>query len=83
MADLPRVLQYNKRDLPGVFPTELLRRELNPSGYPDVEASAINNLGVMESLESIARQVMDKLERGQQLPNRQGSGHDHTDSLSY
>ena len=83
VADLPRVIQYNKRDLPGVFPTELLRRELNPSGYPDVEASAINNLGVMESLESIARQVMDKLERGQQLPNRQGSGHDHTDSLSY
>ncbi len=67
VAELPRAIQYNKRDLPGIFPIEVMRKELNSSEYPDFEASALNNIGVMESLESIARQIMDKLEQGQKI----------------
>jgi mutual gliding-motility protein MglA len=84
VADLPRVIQYNKRDLPEIFSVELMRKELNPSGYPDIEASAISNLGVMESLESIARQVMDKLEQGQKsLTPKGGAPYSNSHSLSY
>ena len=83
VADLPRVIQYNKRDLTDIFPIEILRHELNPSGYPDVEASAINHIGITESLEAIARQIMDKLEHGQQHLTSKGKNYGHSDSLPY
>src|SRR5262245_23408713 len=37
---LPRVFQYNKRDLPGAVSVERLRAQLNPAGLPDFEATA-------------------------------------------
>ena len=83
VAELPRVIQYNKRDLPGIFPVEILRQELNAAGYPDIEAAATKSLGVMECLEAIARQIMDKLEQGQHQMSHTGAHHGHTDSLSY
>lgn len=83
VADLPRVVQYNKRDLPDIFPIEILRQQLNPSGYPDVEASATNNLGITESLEAIAQQIMDKLEQGKHQQTSKGGDHAHSDSLPY
>ena len=83
VAEIPRVIQYNKRDLPGIFPIEILRNELNPSGYPDFEAAAVKNLGVLESLESLARQIMEKLEQGQKRTSSKGSSHGHSESLSY
>lgn len=83
VAEIPRVIQYNKRDLPGIFPIEILRNELNPSGYPDFEASALKNLGIVETLENLARQIMDKLDEGRNRSHLKGSHHGHADSLSY
>jgi signal recognition particle receptor subunit beta len=81
--DLPFVIQYNKRDLPGVMPTEILRREINRSGYPETEASALQGVGTLESLEAIIKQVVDRLEKGHEHPSQSGASHDNTDSLSY
>src|SRR5437667_8269154 len=39
--DTPIVIQYNKRDLPGVLPVEELQDKLGFEGYPYVEASAL------------------------------------------
>lgn len=58
---LPKVLQYNKRDHEEALPLELLRNELNPSGLPEVEASATMSRGTLETVQAIARAVLDQL----------------------
>jgi signal recognition particle receptor subunit beta len=83
VADLPRAIQYNKRDLNDILPIDVLRQELNSAGYPDFEAVATQNVGVMECLESLARQIMDKLDQGRQAMAPMGQNHGNTDSLSY
>ncbi len=55
LADVPLVLQYNKRDLPKIIPVETLQRELNPTGAPHFEAAAREGLGVFETLKGISR----------------------------
>ena len=84
VADIPRVIQYNKRDLPEILPISLLRPELNPTGSPEIEASATSNLGTVECLESIANQIMDRLEHSRKHRlTEEDSHHAHTDPLSY
>ena len=61
LATIPYVVQYNKRDLPGVLTVDELRRTLNPSGVPDFEAIANQGLGVSETFKAVARQVFVKL----------------------
>ena len=47
--DTPIVIQFNKRDIPGVLPVEKLQEALGFEGYPYTEASAIKGDGVMET----------------------------------
>lgn len=86
LHDLAKVIQYNKRDLQDVLPVALLRQELNPVGEPDMEASATANFGTVECLESIARQIMEKLDKSRKHPASSGpkdrTSHDDLDSLS-
>lgn len=62
---IPMVFQYNKRDLDRLIPVETFNRLLNPRKLPFVEASAINGVGVFETLREIAKMtvpvVRDKL----------------------
>jgi signal recognition particle receptor subunit beta len=60
-ADLPRVIQYNKRDLGEAVPVEVLRQELNQVGSPEHEAIAIRSVGTMETLQSMAKMVIKRL----------------------
>lgn len=57
----PFVLQYNKRDLPGIMPVDEMNRLLNPAGVPAYEASAQTGEGVFESLRGVTDQVVEKL----------------------
>lgn len=52
---IPLVFQYNKRDLDNLVPVETFNRLLNPKNLPYVEASAINGVGVFETLKEIAK----------------------------
>ncbi len=52
---IPLVFQYNKRDLDNVIPVETFNKLLNPRHLPYVEASAINGVGVFETLKEIAK----------------------------
>jgi signal recognition particle receptor subunit beta len=61
LSQLPIVLQYNKRDLPNVMPVEKLNAGLNPQGFPHVEASAIQGIGVFETLKEVSRTTLVKL----------------------
>jgi signal recognition particle receptor subunit beta len=47
--DIPIIVQFNKRDLPGVLPVEELQEKLGFEGYPYQEASALQGPGVMET----------------------------------
>ncbi len=58
--DLPVVIQYNKRDLPGVMPVQELNARLNRKGWPTFEASATVGNGVFGTLKLIIKLVLDK-----------------------
>ncbi len=58
--DIPVVIQYNKRDLPGVLPVERLNAQLNPRGWPCFEASANLGNGVFDTLKLIIKLVLEK-----------------------
>jgi mutual gliding-motility protein MglA len=53
--DTPMVIQYNKRDLPGVLPVDELSEKLGFEGYPYTEASALKGDGVMETFHLISK----------------------------
>jgi len=53
--DTPIVIQYNKRDIPGVLPVEQLQEALGFEGYPFSEASAIKGDGVMETFKLVSK----------------------------
>ena len=70
--DLPIVIQFNKRDIPGVLPVEKLQEALGFEGYPFAEASAIKGQGVMETFKLVskitAKHLMGRLRGGKSEP---------------
>jgi len=66
--DTPIVIQYNKRDIPGVLPVEQLQEALGFEGYPYTEAAAIKGEGVMETFKLAskitAKHLMARLKGG-------------------
>lgn len=62
LADIPYVLQYNKRDLPNVAPVEYMEYLLNNREVrvPAFEASAAKVEGVFETLNAITRLLLNK-----------------------
>src|SRR5436853_6240064 len=66
--DTPIVIQFNKRDIPGVLPVEQLQEVLGFEGYPYTEASAIKGEGVMETFKLAskitAKHLMARLKGG-------------------
>ncbi|MGZ8796874.1 MAG: GTP-binding protein, partial [Thermoanaerobaculia bacterium] len=53
--DTPIVIQYNKRDIPGVPTVEVLEHLLGLEGYPHTEASALKGEGVMETFKLVSK----------------------------
>jgi signal recognition particle receptor subunit beta len=62
LADIPYVLQYNKRDLPNAAPVEYMDFLLNNRDWqvPSVQASAFRCEGVFETLNLISRLLLQK-----------------------
>jgi len=58
---IPRILQYNKRDLRAALPVERLRAALNPHGAPEFEAVASEGQGVGETLKAACKAVLARL----------------------
>ncbi len=63
LAELPVVLQYNKRDLPDVCSLEDLNQALNGGSWPFYEASAIDGRGVFETLKGISKLTLLSLKK--------------------
>ena len=60
LANIPHVVQYNKRDMPSAMSIEQLR-ELNPHKAPEYEAVAKTGQGVFETLKGLAKLVLTQL----------------------
>ncbi len=60
---MPLTLQYNKRDLPNVVPSEEIDQMLNKRGVPWFDCVAVDGTGVFETLKDSARQVILELKK--------------------
>jgi len=58
---MPLVMQYNKRDLPNISPTDRLREALNPWYVPEFEAVAPTGQGVFETLKALSKLVLTRV----------------------
>jgi mutual gliding-motility protein MglA len=69
IRSFPAVMQYNKRDLPGVLPIAELDDTLNFRNLPAYPASAVSGDGVFDTLRSISQLVLQNLSRrfGQEI----------------
>ena len=60
---IPKVIQYNKRDMATAVDINYLRRVLNPQNVPDFESIATSGEGVFPTLKTVAKQVLIELKR--------------------
>ncbi len=68
LANLPVVIQLNKRDLPSAVGPDQFRRVMGVNGrYPLVEARAVEGVGVLDTLRSIIGCVIGRLQRQLQM----------------
>jgi mutual gliding-motility protein MglA len=63
LRTFPTVLQYNKRDLPGVLAIEELDDALNFRGLPAFPAAAVSGAGVFDTLRAASQLVLQNLSR--------------------
>ncbi len=59
----PMVLQYNKRDLPGVVSVAEMEDALNYRGVPAYPAATISGEGVFETLKGVSQLVLQSLSK--------------------
>ncbi len=62
LEEFPWVVQYNKRDLPGVESVETLEKKLNFFDVPYFEAVAVRGDGVFNTLKSIINNVVQHVQ---------------------
>lgn len=60
-ADVPLLLQVNKRDLPSATPVAVLARELGEGALSAIPAAAVHGEGVLETLRAACREAVRSL----------------------
>ena len=60
-AQIPIVLQWNKRDLPTAVSIDEMRANLNPDSLPEYEAVAVSGDGVFDTLRAVSKLVLKTL----------------------
>ncbi len=61
LADMPHVIQFNKRDLPDVMSVEEMKAALVKDGAPCFEAVASKGDGVLETFKALAAMMLEKV----------------------
>ena len=74
LADVPHVIQYNKRDLKDVMSVEDLDNLLNEFNAPCFEAVATTGIGVEETLQGVVRLVARSLRERFRIPAEESAG---------
>ena len=62
LESFPWVIQYNKRDLPGVDEVATMEKKLNFFGVPSFEGIAVNGDGVFNTLKAIINSVVQNVQ---------------------
>ncbi len=70
--DLPLVVQYNKRDLPGILEEEEVLARWKSTKWPVIFASAVRGEGVRETLEALLHPVYLSLDADFDLEQEHG-----------
>jgi signal recognition particle receptor subunit beta len=60
-AQIPIVLQWNKRDLASAVSVDEMRANLNPDSLPEYEAIAVSGEGVFDTLRAVSKLVLKTL----------------------
>ena len=60
LADVPWIIQYNKRDLPDIESIASLQKSLNFLQVPFYEATATKGIGVLETLKAAIQMAYEK-----------------------
>jgi|GEM_PF-2629835 len=66
-ATVMLILQYNKRDLPGIMSIDELNRDLNERRVPFIEAAAVSGMGVHETFEAVTKLLVEEATRKQKI----------------
>ncbi|REK00441.1 MAG: gliding-motility protein MglA [Acidobacteria bacterium] len=64
LKQIPYALQFNKRDLANIVPSDQMYRTLNFKREPTFEAVATQGLGVFDTLRAVAKLILKDLSRG-------------------
>lgn len=62
LATLPLVVQFNKRDLPGILSEQEIHERWAAAPWPLLFASALEGAGVLESFTALLERVYDRLD---------------------
>ena len=73
-AQIPRIYQFNKRDLPDALALTELDRELNPRRWPAFPAKALEGEGVRDCLQAIFKLSIAHIGRARQKQPLAGAG---------
>ena len=73
LADVPHVLQYNKRDLQDLLSVDDLDNLLNEFNAPFFEAVATTGIGVEETLQGVVRLVARSLRERFRIPTEESA----------
>jgi mutual gliding-motility protein MglA len=60
-AQIPIVLQWNKRDMASAVSIDEMRANLNPDNLPEFEAVAVSGEGVFDTLRAVSKLVLKTL----------------------
>lgn len=63
LEDIPLIFQYNKRDMPDVLSIEELNKQLNQGSLPFFESVAVKGTGVLPTLTSCCKMVLQNLKQ--------------------
>jgi len=61
MHHIPFVFQWNKRDIDNPIPARVLHEQLNTFGAPELEAIAVQGVGVFDTLKEISKLILRSL----------------------
>ena len=75
-ADMPVVIQYNKRDLPGTKTAEEIEQTRRKGKEPVVEAVAIRGVGVLETLHAVLELAYRSMDARAHIGQRVGMTED-------